>query len=74
MRYDARKGLQAAQPIRLTLGVVGAMNPESKTTGWIIEVQPQEHSMGARDRLNRLGEPLDLSSALNERRLSRITG
>jgi len=30
--------------------------------------------MGARDRLNRLGEPLDLSSALNERRLSRITG
>ena len=53
MRYDARKGLQAAQPIRLTLGVVSAMNPESKTTGWILEVEPQQHSMGARDRLNR---------------------
>jgi hypothetical protein len=29
------------------------MNRESKTTGWIVEVEPQQHSMGARDRLNR---------------------
>jgi hypothetical protein len=47
VRYHAGKGLQAAQPISLTLGVIGAMNRESKTAGWIVEVDPQQHSMGA---------------------------